>query len=398
LKAKADEEARIAREAEEAAELERQRVEAAAAEELRIAREAEEAAERERQRVENEARLAREAEEKRRLEEELRIAREAEEAAAAERKRAEAAAAEELRIAREAEEAAAAEAKRAEEAAAAAKKEAEELERSKAAEVAKAAAAAKAAEEEERRKLEECRVVKYDFYGGLDHGGDDIACFDKGESADVCREKCDKDPNCKAYNYIHPNGPWGKKSGCCYKRAWYPMNNANKVDFWYKKKPSDECTALLKKEAEELERKKLLIPCERPSYWCTHAGSTYKAGDCIGNGIEGDHFCWDKDGNRGTLMRTNNCESIWPSAPGNSCPRLGLPPTKACVRPSGWCSHAGDFYKLGDCIGDGIEGDHFCWTKSGNRGTLMRTNNCQSVWPKAPADACPKLDLPWPFV
>jgi len=63
LKAKADEEARIAREAEEAAAAERKRAEEAAAEELRIAREAEEAAERERQRVENEARLAREAEE-----------------------------------------------------------------------------------------------------------------------------------------------------------------------------------------------------------------------------------------------------------------------------------------------------------------------------------------------
>jgi len=66
--------------------------------------------------------------------------------------------------------------------------------------------------------------------------------------------------------------------------------------------------------------------CPRPKGWCTHPGSTYKAGDCIGDGIQGDHFCWDKSGSRGSIMRTNNCKSIWPNAPVNSCPRLGLPP------------------------------------------------------------------------
>jgi len=34
----------------------------------------------------------------------------------------------------------------------------------------------------------------------MDRGGADIGCYDNGEPADFCKEKCNNDPNCKAYN------------------------------------------------------------------------------------------------------------------------------------------------------------------------------------------------------
>ena len=92
-----------------------------------------------------------------------------------------------------------------------------------------------------------------------DRGGADIACYSNGETADVCREKCSNDPNCKAYNYVHPNGPWGSKSGCCYKTTATPIVPSNKVDFYVKREPEvfnvvDKTGAykFTKKEAEKV--------------------------------------------------------------------------------------------------------------------------------------------------
>lgn len=66
--------------------------------------------------------------------------------------------------------------------------------------------------------------------------------------------------------------------------------------------------------------------CPRPNGWCAHPGSTYKNGDCIGDGVQGDHLCWDTAGQRGTILRSNGCKSEWPNAPVNACAKLGLPP------------------------------------------------------------------------
>jgi len=55
------------------------------------------------------------------------------------------------------------------------------------------------------------------------------------------KEKCDKDPNCKAYNYAHPNGVWGKASGGCIKTTATPITPSKKVDIWVKKPPTDFC-------------------------------------------------------------------------------------------------------------------------------------------------------------
>jgi hypothetical protein len=56
--------------------------------------------------------------------------------------------------------------------------------------------------------------------------------------------------------------------------------------------------------------------CQRPGAWCGHGGATYRAVDCLGNGVAGDHLCEDTAGNRGTILRSDNCVSVWPSATG----------------------------------------------------------------------------------
>jgi hypothetical protein len=64
--------------------------------------------------------------------------------------------------------------------------------------------------------------------------------------------------------------------------------------------------------------------CSRPGGWCSHAGSSYSQVDCIGNGSYGDHLCTDNMGQRGSILRTNGCSSIWPNAPSGSCSRYGF--------------------------------------------------------------------------
>ena len=65
--------------------------------------------------------------------------------------------------------------------------------------------------------------------------------------------------------------------------------------------------------------RKSVPACPRPVGWCTHRGSTYSQGDCLGDGLPGDHFCQDTVGNKGSIKRSDNCTGIWPNAPKSSC-------------------------------------------------------------------------------
>lgn len=56
--------------------------------------------------------------------------------------------------------------------------------------------------------------------------------------------------------------------------------------------------------------------CTRPDKWCGHNGATYRAVDCLGDGVVGDHICTDTTGRRGTILRSDNCTSAWPNASG----------------------------------------------------------------------------------
>ncbi len=128
--------------------------------------------------------------------------------------------------------------------------------------------------------------------------------------------------------------------------------------------------------------------CERPSYWCTHKDSVYKNFDCKGNGVLGDHACWDPSGAQGLIMRENGCKSVWPNADfkGAKCVNNQLP--VKCERPAGWCSHTGSTFLEVDCKGDGFKGDLVCYDNKGNTGTITRESGCQSVWPNADFSKC----------
>ena len=67
---------------------------------------------------------------------------------------------------------------------------------------------------------------------GMDRGGADIACYQDGSNALFCGKKCFEDPNCKAFNYVSPNGPWGAASGCCYKSQATPLVSTNGITFY----------------------------------------------------------------------------------------------------------------------------------------------------------------------
>lgn len=58
--------------------------------------------------------------------------------------------------------------------------------------------------------------------------GDDIQCIFTGTTKENCKEKCDNDPACGAYNIITTNG-WRDDSviNCCLKKSGTPITNAN---------------------------------------------------------------------------------------------------------------------------------------------------------------------------
>jgi len=72
----------------------------------------------------------------------------------------------------------------------------------------------------------------------MDLGGSDIDCFRNGESNE-CREMCNKDPNCRGYNYIHP--PRWPNGGCCFKDKASPLNYVKGIDFYVKRELSEKC-------------------------------------------------------------------------------------------------------------------------------------------------------------
>lgn len=119
--------------------------------------------------------------------------------------------------------------------------------------------------------------------------------------------------------------------------------------------------------------------CTRPNWWCTHPGAVYKQVDFIRNGIYGDHLCVDTQGNTGTILRSDNCESKWPSA---TISPTNYTTSTSCPRPNGWCSHPGAIYRTADYLKNGVYGDHICIDKV-STGTILRSQNCVSSWPNA---------------
>jgi hypothetical protein len=79
---------------------------------------------------------------------------------------------------------------------------------------------------------EQNSASKFEFTKNIDHGGDDIQCFQDGSSADKCKELCLNDTTCKGYNYIHPDTVWGSKSGCCYKNNISNLKTVTGIDFY----------------------------------------------------------------------------------------------------------------------------------------------------------------------
>ncbi len=75
---------------------------------------------------------------------------------------------------------------------------------------------------------------KFTKLKNMDKGGFDIQCI-RGASEDVCKTKCLNDPNCQSSNYVHPNGAWGKDSGCCYKTTKQNPYPIDKIDFYVRK-------------------------------------------------------------------------------------------------------------------------------------------------------------------
>jgi hypothetical protein len=77
----------------------------------------------------------------------------------------------------------------------------------------------------------------YTKHANNDIGGNDIACFNDGSSAEFCKAKCDGDSDCTGYNYIKPDGPWkgnGAGHGCCYKRGGGSLKQIQNIDFYKK--------------------------------------------------------------------------------------------------------------------------------------------------------------------
>lgn len=64
--------------------------------------------------------------------------------------------------------------------------------------------------------------------------------------------------------------------------------------------------------------------CGRPGAWCSHAGSILDYMDCDDDG-QIDLACTDIDGRRGTILSSQGCFPVWPSAPLESCPQLFQP-------------------------------------------------------------------------
>lgn len=147
------------------------------------------------------------------------------------------------------------------------------------------------------------------------------------------------------------------------------------------KKLTEEVLKL--KEEDLAKTKSVPKACSRPASWCKHPGTTYRLADCMGNGEQGDHFCWDTLGQRGSIKRSTGCSDTWPNEPVNSCPSLNIPPNnelKTCPRPPSWCTHRGARYTTQTCNG-GIT--QFCRDRAGQTGRITPNKGCANEWPRA---------------
>jgi len=84
--------------------------------------------------------------------------------------------------------------------------------------------------------------INYQKFPNKDVGGNDIKCYFDGSPAVRCQNECSSNPNCKATNYIYPNGVWGAGSGCCLKTVDGPMRDQNGIDFYVKSQVSSTKT------------------------------------------------------------------------------------------------------------------------------------------------------------
>jgi hypothetical protein len=76
------------------------------------------------------------------------------------------------------------------------------------------------------------KVRTYTMTANSDIGGHDIACFQEGNTADFCKNKCNGDPLCIGYNYVATGSVWGTKSGCCIKKANSPLVATPGITFY----------------------------------------------------------------------------------------------------------------------------------------------------------------------
>jgi hypothetical protein len=76
----------------------------------------------------------------------------------------------------------------------------------------------------------------YTKHIGKDVRKSDILCNKSGVAKEFCKTKCDDDTKCIGYNYIHPGGVWGDKSGCCIKNNETKgvLIDGDKIDFYMK--------------------------------------------------------------------------------------------------------------------------------------------------------------------
>ena len=91
-----------------------------------------------------------------------------------------------------------------------------------------------------RMQTIDCTHECYNKHDNMDvaNGNDpddlnDIDCY-QDESADFCKDKCNENTECGGYNYIHPDGVWGEKSGCCTKKRGSPTHVVDGIDFYEK--------------------------------------------------------------------------------------------------------------------------------------------------------------------
>jgi len=159
------------------------------------------------------------------------------------------------------------------------------------------------------------------------------------QTEESCRQLALKDPKYVAWGYRtseHPDPVW--RNTCFLYTGFGPFagNTSDKAHVTGCLRPGEKVALGCKVPTTATSSPSVVAPpstpaCKRPDGWCGHAGSTYKNGDCIGDGVQGDHICYDTAGNRGTILRSNGCSSVWPDAPIDACPKIGFPRTAAPV-------------------------------------------------------------------